>query len=310
MVTLKQIRNFSVLAETLHFAHAAQKLDIAPAVLSKEIMKMEKSLGFKLFDRSEKRNIKLTDGGKVYLAGTRDLLKKLEQAAAAGKRTEAGELGSLTAAISGVSARFFNLENLCRKITIDYPDVNFCLREIFTPGQTKELLEKDLCDVAVFPYVADHSPELPENIETRNCGSYALNYAIPAQHPLAHQAEIRPKDVFRHPLILPSRDFAPGLRKFLDHTFLSDTGKIPEPSFEVDGLNICWSLIAAGIGIGFIAGNHRPEGKMRDKIILRPMPESIRIQNIIAWKSGQTSPFLKNFISVFLKSAHPGEKNT
>ena len=137
-----------------------------------------------------------------------------------------------------------------------------------------------------------------------------MNYAIPAQHPLAQQAEIRPKEVFRHPLILPSRVFAPGLRKFLDQTFISDTGKIPEPRFEVDGLNICWNLIAAGIGIGFIAGNHRPEGKMRDKIILRPMPDGIRIQNIIAWKSGQSSPFLRNFVSVFLKSAHPGEKDS
>ena len=42
MVTLKQIRNFLAVSETLHFARAAEKLGIAPAVLSKEILKMEK----------------------------------------------------------------------------------------------------------------------------------------------------------------------------------------------------------------------------------------------------------------------------
>ena len=65
MVTLKQIRNFLAVSETLHFARAAEKLGIAPAVLSKEILKMEKTLGFQLFDRSDKRNICLTEAGKV-----------------------------------------------------------------------------------------------------------------------------------------------------------------------------------------------------------------------------------------------------
>ena len=85
MVTLKQIRNFLAVSETLHFARAAEKLGIAPAVLSKEILKMEKTLGFQLFDRSDKRNICLTEAGKSYWETVRHLPEILNNARPIGK---------------------------------------------------------------------------------------------------------------------------------------------------------------------------------------------------------------------------------
>ena len=66
MVSVKQIQNFLVLAETLHFAKAAAKLGISQATLSGEIKKLEKNLGINLFDRSDRWEIKLTVAGETY----------------------------------------------------------------------------------------------------------------------------------------------------------------------------------------------------------------------------------------------------
>lgn len=54
MVSIRQIKNFLVLAEVLHFAKAAAILNISQATLSCEIKKMEQTLGVKLLDRSDK----------------------------------------------------------------------------------------------------------------------------------------------------------------------------------------------------------------------------------------------------------------
>ena len=54
MATLKQIHDFLLLAEELHFARAAEKLGISQAALSLEVRKLEHSLGAQLFDRSDR----------------------------------------------------------------------------------------------------------------------------------------------------------------------------------------------------------------------------------------------------------------
>ena len=167
MVTFKQIRNFLALSETLHFARAAEKLGIAPAVLSKEIIKMEKDLCFKLFDRSDKRNITLTDAGQAYWQRVKDLPETLENACLSGRKTAAGEQGTISVAISGVSCRFFDIETICQQVSRRYPEVNFGLSEIYTPEQTLEQLKNGKCDIAIFPFVNDLSPAIDANFEYR-----------------------------------------------------------------------------------------------------------------------------------------------
>ena len=49
MITLKQLQNFIVLAQELHFAKAAQLIGISQSALSNEIKKLEKSVGCQFF---------------------------------------------------------------------------------------------------------------------------------------------------------------------------------------------------------------------------------------------------------------------
>jgi DNA-binding transcriptional LysR family regulator len=62
----KQVEYFLKIVETGNFSAAAGELYISQSSLSKQIMALEKELGFSLFDRS-KRKIAITPAGKTFL---------------------------------------------------------------------------------------------------------------------------------------------------------------------------------------------------------------------------------------------------
>jgi LysR family transcriptional regulator, transcription activator of glutamate synthase operon len=69
---LKQVEYFLTIVDTGSFSTAADELYISQSSLSKQIMSLEKELGFQLFDRS-KRKIVLTPAGEALLAFARNL---------------------------------------------------------------------------------------------------------------------------------------------------------------------------------------------------------------------------------------------
>jgi LysR family transcriptional regulator, transcription activator of glutamate synthase operon len=69
---LKQVEYFLTIVDTGSFSTAADELYISQSSLSKQIMSLEKELGFQLFDRS-KRKIALTPAGEALLAFARNL---------------------------------------------------------------------------------------------------------------------------------------------------------------------------------------------------------------------------------------------
>ncbi|GAA0645933.1 LysR family transcriptional regulator StgR [Streptomyces malaysiensis subsp. malaysiensis] len=72
-IDLRLVRYVTVLAEELHFGHAADRLHIAQQTLSAQISRLEQRLGTALFVR-DRRHVALTDAGAVFVAGGRKLL--------------------------------------------------------------------------------------------------------------------------------------------------------------------------------------------------------------------------------------------
>jgi DNA-binding transcriptional LysR family regulator len=68
-----------VLASELHFSRAADRLNMSQSTLSKQILKLERELGFPIF-RHNHQAAELTDAGRVFIVEAREVLAHAEKA--------------------------------------------------------------------------------------------------------------------------------------------------------------------------------------------------------------------------------------
>src|ERR1700733_4481867 len=80
---LRHLRYFVTLAEELHFARAAERLNIAPPTLTVQIQEIERTLSARLFVRT-KRSVALTAAGEIFLGEARNVLATYARAESVG----------------------------------------------------------------------------------------------------------------------------------------------------------------------------------------------------------------------------------
>ena len=74
---LWQLRTFCVIADTLNFTKASERLNLTQSAVSHQIKSLEDELGVKLFVRG-KRGVKLTDAGRSAVESSRRILDEAE----------------------------------------------------------------------------------------------------------------------------------------------------------------------------------------------------------------------------------------
>lgn len=82
---LRQLRYFVTLAEELHFGRAAAREHIVQSALSQQLQRLERELGVPLLERTT-HHVRLTAAGGAFLLEARQVLARLERAAAAAQR--------------------------------------------------------------------------------------------------------------------------------------------------------------------------------------------------------------------------------
>jgi DNA-binding transcriptional LysR family regulator len=126
---LRHFRYFVVLAEELHFARAAERLNIAPPTLTVQIQEIERVLSAQLFVRT-KRSVRLTSAGEIFLDEARNVLAQFERAQSVGRRAGRGEIGRVEIGYVGSAAYAGVLQDQIRGFLQIWPHVDFNAREI------------------------------------------------------------------------------------------------------------------------------------------------------------------------------------
>jgi DNA-binding transcriptional LysR family regulator len=291
---LRHLRYFIAVAEELHFARAAAKLNIAPPTLSAQIQQLETSLGARLFTRKT-RSVALTHVGKRFLDEARTALKQVEHAELVGRRAASGEMGSiavgyiLAAAHAGyVAASVLDFRN-------KYPDASVQLRRMSTIPQMAALIDGAL-DIG-FARMPDRFPaELTGFIIDRQ----PLCLVLPEGHRLAAQKVIEPGALAGEPFVTTSLEMEMG--------YWSNVGTLVPANVSVqivarvtDMSSVLFS-VAAGTGLGVL-----PESMARmsvDGVVFRKVTGPTRTSDqVVVFRRNEGSPLVKTFIAMLRAKA-------
>src|SRR5512145_2694318 len=91
---LRHLRYFIAVAEAENVSRAALKLHVSQPALSRQIRDLEDELGFLLLERSAK-SVRLTEAGRVFLAESRAVLQRAEEAVKTAREMATGTRGEL-----------------------------------------------------------------------------------------------------------------------------------------------------------------------------------------------------------------------
>lgn len=142
MITLDQVRAFVAVAEELHFGRAAERLRMTQPPLSRQIQKLEKSVGAQLLERDNRR-VELTGAGAAFLDEAYRMLSLVDSAGDLARRIDAGAAGVVRIGFTAVSAISI-LGPLLRRLTHELPGVEVLLSERVTLAQVEGIRRGEL----------------------------------------------------------------------------------------------------------------------------------------------------------------------
>ena len=82
---VRHLHAVDVLAEELNFTRAADRLHITQSALSKQIAEIEEHHRFHLFTRKHRRNVELTQVGRLFIEEARSALLHIDRAIQLGR---------------------------------------------------------------------------------------------------------------------------------------------------------------------------------------------------------------------------------
>lgn len=241
---LKLIRCFNMVAEELHFGRAAQRLDMLPSALGRNIRILEESLGVRLFDRST-RNVELTASGRVLLEKSGDLIDLFDSEMQRVRMTAAPDdrvirVGAIDSASTGL------LPQLVR----DFRELEPELELVLVEDKTVKLLPRLISGNLDLAFVRPPSVPRPE-IEFEHLMNEATVIALPSDHKLATKKAIEVYDLEDVPLIVPSPRNRPHSYKLTMDVFHRE-GLKPKVAQTADEKHTIVRLVATGLGAALV----------------------------------------------------------
>jgi DNA-binding transcriptional LysR family regulator len=198
---LRHIRCFVCVARHLHFARAAEELEIAPPSLTKQIQETERLLSVRLFHRT-KRSVALTAAGEAYFPEALAALAHLSRGQELAALAERGELGRIEVGYVASAAFAGVLQSTVRGFRRDNPRIEIVLSEL-AMDRVPAMLAEGVIDVA---YVRPPM-HYPEGIQAITLYRDHFILAIPEDSVLAGSASVSPAQLRDCVFALPEQDF-------------------------------------------------------------------------------------------------------
>lgn len=281
-VDLDDLRLLVVLGEELHFGRAAGRLHLSQPGLSYRVKRMEDALGYELVSRT-RRSVELTAAGAAVLEGGRRLLDEAQRLVDDGGRVARGEVANLRLGFVGTSV-YGLLPPVLREARRRHPALRLLLEEHKTATQVRMLRAGQL-DLGIV-----HLPVDPgSGLATTPVRTDRVGLALPADHPLVAAPSLDLAELAGEPFVLFPRELEPQTYdRYVDACVAA--GFAPRIEQEATGLQTILGLVAAGLGVAFVAASVA-ENLSRTGVVFRPLTGAApTLTTGPAWLAGDDEP--------------------
>ncbi|SDZ68026.1 LysR family transcriptional regulator [Pseudomonas sp. NFIX28] len=265
-MTVKQIRAFLAVAQSLSFAVACERLHLSQSALSLTIKALEDGLGGRLFSRNT-RNVALTPEGEALVPLARRLIADWDNAEDELRQRFTLQRGRVTlAAMPSFAGNL--LPPILKTFRARYPQVNVTVNDVIN----EQVLEM----------VRDRQVELGVAFEPQQSASLQFTplyidrfvAVVPSDSPLAELQDIDWQSLLEQPFITLQRPST--VRVMLEEHLRAREMKLPV-EFESHQLATVGRMVASGLGVSAVpalcAGQMRELGArcitLRDPVVER-----------------------------------------
>lgn len=267
---LRRIRHFVVLAETLNFRRAAERLHMAQPPLSVSIQKLEAELGAKLFAR-ESSGVTLTASGHAVLKEARKLLFHGSQLSEMATQAQDGIGGILKIGFVG-SAIHGLLQKLLPLFRAEYPGVELVLREA-TSLSIIQQLEDRVLDIGLVRIPLMQSSE----VKLLQLEPDVFIAALPRDSLLANRQPLRLSDMAGESFVMYAPTHAAGLHSAA-LLACQQAGFIPKVSQQAIQVQTVLALVESGLGVALVPSIM--QRYISDRIIYRSLADVLSAPSI------------------------------
>ena len=300
---IKDMRAFYAIVEEGNISHAAQRLDIAQPALSRQMKRLETSLGVQLFERGSRR-IRLTDAGRVLYSRVEHILGMVDGTVREITEIGSGIAGSIQLGTITTSGALL-LPELISEFYRRYPQVTYQIWEA-EGARILELLDNRVIEIAITRTQVDS--KVYESIVLPN---EPLVVVMNKDQVIgASDSEVRMEELRDMPIIIPLR---------WQSLFIANCRKLgfdPHILCVSDSIVQDLLLVKRGMGAAILPVSSRTlltDGNLHYKKLVSP---EMSTHTVIAWLKNRTlssssEHFIKLFREMFLgERAQHGDEET
>lgn len=280
---------FLVLAEELHFGRAAQRLQMGQPPLSRQIQRLERSLGTKLFKRTS-RQVELTIAGQTLIEPARELVAASERAVESVKSTITGQIGTVSLGFAGASSNA-EVAALARQLAIKAPRLRFEVHSSqFADDSLKKVLDKSLdFSMGLWEFI-------PSELDSLHLGDDDVLVAVHKNHPLAKHDRVKMAQLAHDPWInLPG-----GYNSALQNRFRNlalNAGFVPRRNQTVPDSWTVMMLVGVGMGASLTLSSVASSVPADDvKFLSIDDPSNTPLPLRLVWRRDSLNPVLQTVI--------------
>lgn len=301
-IELRSWRQFAMLAETLHFGRAAERLHMTQPPLTQAIQALERRLGAALFARS-RRSVALTPAGAALVEPVRQLLLQAAALPSRALAAAAGESGRVRLGFVS-TVGFGPLPGWLREFRLAHPTIAVELVEATSDVQLRAF-ERGELDAGFVLHAPGIAPAMSPRLSRLSLGAEPLVLALPDGPPWARPRRLRPAELLSQPLVIFPRTATPSLYDAV-LAFYHRHGATPAIAQEAIQMQTIVNLVSAGLGIALVP--RAVTQLQRQGVVYRPLPAALaadapRGETSLLW-AADAAPAVSRFIA-FVRAREP-----